>query len=120
MENPSSQEAPSLGEMRGPHQDKSRPINPCSASCSLTRASLENCKEQMPPLKRAHRVGLPQGPASSPKPPLSGFPFCLTHAFLLEIFDFFLFKVKGKGIFPDLKDVGSAVIGVGAGVDKKN
>lgn len=40
--------------------------------------------------------------------------------FLLEIFDFFLFKVKGKGIFPDLKDVGSAVIGVGAGVDKKN
>lgn len=34
---------------------------------------------------------------------------------LLEIFNFFLFKVKGKGIFPDLKDIGSAVIGVGVG-----
>lgn len=40
---------------------------------------------------------------------------CLTHVVLLEIFNFFLFKVKGKGIFPDLKDVGSAVIGVGVG-----
>lgn len=52
----------------------------------------------------------------APQVSISGFPFVpYSHGPFGNFQLFFLFKVKGKGIFPDLKDVGSAVIGVGVG-----
>lgn len=49
----------------------------------------------------------------------SGFPFVSYSRVPFGNFQLFFFKVKGKGIFPKLKNVGSAVLGRGEGLRKE-